>query len=90
MTVKQKIEGKALAADEIRAELARRKMSKRRLSEETGISYQYLVQILNGYVSAEKMRTRITKHLFPEVGLVENLEFKRALGLGGCDESISK
>ncbi|MDD3535394.1 MAG: helix-turn-helix transcriptional regulator [Candidatus Cloacimonetes bacterium] len=62
MDVKQKV----MEAHEIRAELARRKWSKRRFADETGISYQYLVQILNGYFKATRMRTIMTQHLFPE------------------------
>jgi len=52
-----------LSASEIRAELARRKISKAQLARETGISYQYLVEILQGYRPATRMRAIITKHL---------------------------
>lgn len=79
MTVKHKV----MEAQEIRAELGRRKMSRRQLSDETGISYQYLVEIVNGYYPAHKMRERITRHLFPERGLEVNEDFHAAVGLGG-------
>ncbi len=52
-----------LTAEEIRAELARRKISKAQLSRETGIYYQYLVEILQGYRPAVEMRRRITTFL---------------------------
>ncbi len=52
-----------LSADEIRAELARRKISKRQLSRDTGIYYQYLVEILQGYRPATRMRAIITSYL---------------------------
>ncbi|HNQ42796.1 MAG TPA: hypothetical protein PKI59_00095 [Candidatus Cloacimonadota bacterium] len=52
-----------LSADEIRAELARRKISKARLARETGIYYQYLIEVLQGYRPATKMREKITDYL---------------------------
>ena len=52
-----------LSAEEIRAELARRKISKAQLSRETGIYYQYLVEILQGYRPAVEMRRKITSYL---------------------------
>lgn len=60
------VKDKVMEAHEIRAELARRKMSKRRFAQETGINYHYVVQILNGYYPATKMRARMTRHLFPD------------------------
>lgn len=65
-TVKKNLQTEPLSAADIRAELARRKMSKRQLSDETGISYQYLVELLNGYFKATEMRRKITIHLFPQ------------------------
>ncbi len=64
--VKKNLQTEPLTAADIRAELARRKMSKRQLSNETGITYQYLVELLNGYFPATEMRRKITKHLFPK------------------------
>lgn len=65
-----------LSASEIRAELARRKISKAQLARETGISYQYLVEILQGYRPATRMRAKITKHLslnaYPNVNAPSN------------------
>jgi len=55
-----------LSADEIRAELARRKISKARLARETGIYYQYLIEVLQGYRPATKMREKITRHLMSD------------------------
>ena len=55
-----------LSAAEIRAILAQRKISKRQLSDETGISYQYLVEVLQGYRPATKMRQKITDYLLKE------------------------
>jgi hypothetical protein len=52
-----------LSASEIRAELARRKMSKAQLARETGIYYPYLVEILQGYRPAVEMRRKITTFL---------------------------
>lgn len=52
-----------LTADEIRAELARRKISKARLSRETGIYYPYLIEVLQGYRPATRMRQIITEFL---------------------------
>ncbi len=52
-----------LSADEIRAELARRKISKAQLSRETGIYYPYLIEVLQGYRPAIRMRQLITAHL---------------------------
>jgi lambda repressor-like predicted transcriptional regulator len=52
-----------LSASEIRAELARRKISKARLARETGIYYQYLVEALQGYRPATKVRATITRYL---------------------------
>lgn len=54
---------KILSADEIRAELARRKISKAQLARETGIYYQYLVEVLQGYRPATRMREIITNYL---------------------------
>lgn len=77
------VKNKVMTAEEIRAELARRKMTRKQLSDETGIRYQYLVTIVNGYYPAHKMRAKITRHLFPERGMELNPEFHEALGLGG-------
>lgn len=52
-----------LSAAEIRAELARRKISKARLARDTGIYYQYLVELLQGYRPATRMRAIITQYL---------------------------
>lgn len=52
-----------LSAEEIRAELARRKISKAQLSRETGIYYPYLIEVLQGYRPATRMRQIITAHL---------------------------
>ncbi len=57
------VKNKILSADEIRAELARRKISKAQLSRETGIYYQYLVEVLQGYRPATRIREIITHHL---------------------------
>ncbi|MFA7025964.1 MAG: hypothetical protein WC176_08870 [Candidatus Cloacimonadaceae bacterium] len=57
------VKNKVLSADEIRAELARRKISKVQLSRDTGIYYQYLVELLQGYRPATRMREKITKYL---------------------------
>lgn len=57
---------KILSAAEIRAELARRKISKARLARETGIYYQYLIEVLQGYRPATRMRERITEYLMKE------------------------
>ena len=57
------VKNKVLSADEIRAELARRKISKAQLSRDTGIYYQYLVELLQGYRPATRMREKITKYL---------------------------
>ncbi|MFA7542764.1 MAG: hypothetical protein WCY84_00180 [Candidatus Cloacimonadaceae bacterium] len=75
------VKNKVMEAHEIRAELARRKLSKRRFAQETGINYHYMIQILNGYYPATKMRARMTRHLFPGVGLEINEEFHAAVGL---------
>jgi len=55
-----------LSAEEIRAELARRKISKARLARETGIYYQYLVEVLQGYRPATRVREQITRYLEQE------------------------
>ena len=55
-----------LSAAEIRAELARRKISKARLARETGIYYQYLVEVLQGYRPATRVREQITRYLQQE------------------------
>lgn len=55
-----------LSAAEIRAELARRKISKARLARETGIYYQYLVEVLQGYRPATRVRETITRYLQQE------------------------
>lgn len=55
-----------LSASEIRAELARRKISKARLARETGIYYQYLVEVLQGYRPATRVREIITHYLQQE------------------------
>ncbi len=54
---------RVLSAAELRAELARRKITKAQLSRETGIYYQYLVEVLQGYHPATRMREIITTHL---------------------------
>jgi len=54
---------KILSAAEIRAELARRKISKAQLSRETGIYYPYLIEVLQGHQPATRMRQIITAHL---------------------------
>lgn len=78
------VKDKVMEAHEIRAELARRKMSKRRFAQETGINYHYVVQILNGYYPATKMRARMTRHLFPDgEGLEINRAWHQDLGIGG-------
>lgn len=55
-----------LSAEEIRAELARRKISKAKLARETGIYYQYLVEVLQGYRPATRVREQITRYLQQE------------------------
>jgi len=55
-----------LSAEEIRAELARRNISKAQLSRETGIYYQYLVEVLQGYRPATRVREQITRYLQQE------------------------
>lgn len=57
------VKNKILSADELRAELARRKISKAQLSRETGICYQYLVDVLLGYRPGTRVREQITRHL---------------------------
>ncbi len=57
---------KILSAAEIRAELARRKITKAQLSRETGIYYPYLIEVLQGHQPATRMRTRITEYLMKE------------------------
>ena len=52
-----------LSAADIRAELARRKISKTQLARETGIYYPYLIEVLQGYRPALRMRRIITNHL---------------------------
>ncbi len=54
---------KILSAADIRAELARRKISKAQLSRETGIYYPYLIEVLQGHQPATRMRQIITAHL---------------------------
>ncbi|MCB5260425.1 MAG: hypothetical protein WC944_06160 [Candidatus Cloacimonadaceae bacterium] len=54
---------KILSAAEIRAELARRKISKAQLARETGIYYPYLIEVLQGHQPATRMRQIITAHL---------------------------
>lgn len=54
---------KILTAEEIRAELARRKISKRELSRATGINYDYVIQILNDQRLAKGKREIMTKYL---------------------------
>lgn len=55
-----------LSAADIRAELARRKISKAQLSRETGIYYPYLIEVLQGHQPATRMRERITEYLMRE------------------------
>lgn len=80
MSVKHKVKRKPMEAGEIRAELARRKMTRKQLSDETGIGYQYLVAIVNGYYPAVKMRTKITNHLFPFSGFEIIEDSQKAAG----------
>lgn len=54
---------KFLAADEIRAEIARRNMTRKDLAQATGISYSYLLRILQGRRHAPKLRAKIADYL---------------------------
>ena len=56
-------ENQILSAEEIRAELGRRRISRKHLSAETGIYYPYLIEILLGQRDARDMRKRITDYL---------------------------
>lgn len=62
MNVKNKI----LSAPEIRAELARRQITRRQLATDTGIYYPYLIEILLGQRKATAMRQKITTYLSQE------------------------
>lgn len=52
-----------LSADEIRLELTRRRLTRRQLSRELNLSYDYVIQILLGYRNAERVRAQISKYL---------------------------
>lgn len=48
---------------ELRAEMARRKISRRDVSEALGISYSYVLKILHGDRQAAEQRARIAEWL---------------------------
>jgi len=57
---------KIMTAPEIRAELARRRITRRELSEKLNLSYSYVKLILAGSRDAEARRQQITELLAPQ------------------------
>lgn len=55
-----------MTAPEIRAELARRRITRRQLSEKLNLSYSYVKLILAGSRDAEARRQQITELLAPQ------------------------
>lgn len=54
---------KILSADEIRIELTKRRLTRKQLSRDLGLNYDYLVQILLNQRKAFKIREKITLYL---------------------------
>lgn len=59
---------KILEADDLRAELARHRISKRELSSGLSISYDYVLKILDGRRDAEKRREEMADYVAKRAG----------------------
>jgi len=66
MSTEKNIEGYLipyLEPDNLRAEIARRRISKRLMAKELNISYSYILKILSGIRSAPKRRFQIYDYI---------------------------
>ena len=52
-----------MTGDQIRVELARRKMTRVELAQHLGFTYDYTCKIISGYRNAPGRRAQITKYL---------------------------
>lgn len=59
---------KILEAADLRAELARHRISKREVAQELGLSYDYIVRILAGTRDAEPRRVEIAEYVAQKAG----------------------